>query len=175
VTARFELRQVYEHPAQAVFELLNDPPFLERKARDFGATDARASRTTAADGTVIVTIDTWEPAHFPPGSKGTSRRTMTLETDLVARRSRWVQIVHGMEDRSSAEGSSEVVELGPSRCALITRGAIEIRVPIMGKVIEKKIVQGVENNADNERRYVAAELDRLAAGSGAPEGPRSRG
>ena len=158
MTARFELHQVYEHPAQQVFELLNDPPFLERKALDFGATDAKVTRTTRADGMLIVTIDVWEPAHFPPGNKNPSRRTMTLETDTKTRRSRWTQIVHGMEDRSTAAGDSEVVELGPNRCELITRGSIEIRVPIMGKVIEKKIVQGVENNAEKERRYVAAAL-----------------
>lgn len=160
VTARFELRQAYDHPVSVVIELLNDPSFLEQKARDFGATDAKVSSTTEADGTIVTTIDVWEPAHFPPGSKGTTHRTMTQRTKLASKRGTWTQVIHGMEDRSTATGTTELVEHGPERCELITRGSIEIRVPLLGKTIEKKICAGVEANAEKERRYVAEALAR---------------
>ncbi|MFO7564353.1 MAG: DUF2505 family protein [Enhygromyxa sp.] len=162
MTARFETRQVYEHPVSAVIELLNDPDFLAQKARDFGATEAKATARTEADGTVVAILDVWEPAHFPPG-KGTSHRTLTQRTNPTSKRGTWTQVVHGLEDRSKAEGTTELVELGPQRCELINRGSIEIRVPLLGKTIEKKICAGVEAGSAKEQRYIAAALDRRFA------------
>lgn len=159
MTARFELRQVYDHPLSAVIELLNDPTFLAQKARDFGATDAKATARTEADGTIVAVLDVWEPAHFPPGAK-TSHRTLTQRTNPASKRGTWTQIVHGLEDRSTAEGTTELIEHGPSRCELITRGSIEIRVPLLGKTIEKKICAGVEAGSAKEQRYIAAALAR---------------
>lgn len=164
MAAHFEIRQVYEHSASAVLELLNDPSFLARKARDFGATDAKVASKIDGDGIIVVTIDVWEPTRFRPG-KGSEHRTLTQRTDPRTRRGTWTQVIHGVEDRSRAEGTSEVVDLGPRRCELITRGVIEIRVPVMGKVIEKAITTGVEANSATEQRYIAAALDRrFAAG-----------
>lgn len=159
MTARFETRQIYEHPVAAVIELLNDPEFLVHKARDFGATDAKASARVEADGTLVAILDVWEPAHFPPG-KATSHRTLTQRTDPIRKRGTWTQIVHGFEDRSTAEGTTELVELGPQRTELINRGTIEIRVPLLGKTIEKKICAGVEAGSAKEQRYIAAALTR---------------
>ncbi len=160
MTARFELRQVYEHPASQVIELLNDPEFLAQKARDFGAKDAKATANTEADGTLVATTDVWEPAHFPPGTTNTSHRTLTQRTNPKTLRGTWTQVVHGMEARSTATGTTEIVELGPQRCELINRGSIEIRVPLLGKTIEKKICAGVEAGSAKEQRYVAAALER---------------
>jgi hypothetical protein len=162
VTARFELRQIYEHPVSAVIEVLNDPAFLVQKARDFGATDAKATAHVESDGTVVAVLDVWEPAHFPPG-KGTSHRTLTQRTHPAKKRGSWTQVVHGLEDRSTAEGTTELIELGSNRCELITRGSIEIRVPLLGKTIEKKICAGVEASSAKEQRYIA---DALARRSG---------
>jgi hypothetical protein len=162
VTARFEIRQAYDHPVSAVLELLNDPAFLAQKARDFGATDAKADAKTEADGTLVTILDVWEPAHFPPGAS-TSHRTLTMRTHPISKRGTWTQVVHGLEDRSSATGTTELVELGPQRCELINRGAIEIRVPLLGKTIEKKICAGVEAGASKEQRYIAAALARRFA------------
>jgi hypothetical protein len=158
VAARFEIRQVYDHPAHELIELLNDPSFLEQKARDFGAIDAKASFKTDAGGIVVATIDVWEKSRIP--GKDTDHRTLTQRTDPNTLRGTWTQVVHGFEDRSKAEGTTEMRNLGEQRCKLITRGMIEIRVPVMGKVIEKKICEGVEANSAKEQRYIAAALAR---------------
>jgi hypothetical protein len=159
VTARFELRQVYDHPVSALIELLNDPTFLMQKARAFGAMDAKATARTEADGTIVAILDAWEPARFPPGAS-TNHRTLTQRTNPTSKRGTWTQVIHGLENRSTAEGTTEMIELGPTRCELITRGSIEIRVPLLGKTIEKKICAGVEAGSAKEQRYVAEALAR---------------
>lgn len=159
MTARFELRQTYDHPVSQVIELLNDPDFLVQKARDFGALEAKATARTEADGTIVAITDVWELAHFPPGAN-TSHRTLTQRTNPTSKRGSWTQVVHGLENRSTAEGTTELIELGPGRCELINRGSIEIRVLLLGKTIEKKICADVEANSGKEQRYIAAALAR---------------
>ncbi len=164
MTARFELRQRYEHPIAAVIELLNDPAFLEQKQRDFGATDAKVRTTTEADGTIVTIIEVWEPAQFPPGSKSTTHRTLTQRTHPSNHRGTWTQVIHGLEDRSTATGTTELIERGSGRCELITRGEIEVRVPLLGRTIERKICAVVEAGADKDRRYIAEALARRFGG-----------
>ena len=78
---------------------------------------------------------------------------------MKRRREKHAQHVqHGQEKRSDSRGSVEIVELGSERCKLITEGHIDIRIPLLGRTIEKKVVKAIEAERQNERAFYLAEL-----------------
>jgi hypothetical protein len=155
MTVNFSVRTTYDVSPQRLFDLLTDPAFLERKALDMGADVAKVTRHEELDGTLVLVTDVEEPAHW---GKGQDHRTMTTRINPKTFDGTWVHRQHGMEDRAKVEGSFRIVELGESRCEYINEGAIEIRVPMMGKMIEKKIKAGIEKGTAKETAYIKRAL-----------------
>lgn len=162
MTQTFETRSRFACPAERMFEMITDPDFQLRKARDAGFDKVEVDREDEADGTIVITIDIWEPAHFGGGE---SHRTMVLRLDPSTRGGPWKQIVHGQEKRVRAEGSTRVRERGEGECELISEGFIELDIPMVGKMVEKKIKAGIEAGQRREAEFTRAELRRLGIAS----------
>ncbi len=158
MATRFETRSTYEAPAAALIELYSDPAFHEAKARAMGATRARCTRSQDADGTVVVTLQTMRPARWAPGGK--DRSTFILRIDTADGAGAWERIQRGFEDKARARGTTRIVTAGAGRSTVEVEGEIEIRVPLVGGALERRIVAGLDHETEREAAFVRSQLTR---------------
>ncbi len=144
----FSIELPLDASPDALFELYVDPEFQEFKATNTGSTRARASTREESDGSVVLTVETWRPAHW-----GSGEEEMRYECRFPAgsKRGKWKRVVKGMENRTRVEGDVEIVADGDGG-RIITRGEIDIRIPLMGRRIERRIIDGIAEGKDREVR-----------------------
>jgi uncharacterized protein YndB with AHSA1/START domain len=150
MAATFSTRSDYDVSPRRLFELLTDPEFLERKAKHFGADEAQVTRSEEADGTVVVTTVTKKPAHW---GSGIDHAEMTLRMHPETLEGTWAHRQIGMEDKSKAEGTCRIEGEG-DRSSYHSSGSIEIRIPVLGRMIEKRIKAGIEEGTQKEAAYI---------------------
>lgn len=145
----------------ALLELYVDPKFQEFKATQTGSTRAKASKRQESDGSQLLIVETWRPAHW-----GSGEEEMRYECRFPAgsKKGTWKRIVKGMESRARVEGTVEIVARGGGS-TIITRGEIDIRVPLMGRRIERRIVDGIAEGKQRELRLWREGLSKAAKAS----------
>ncbi|MCB9706796.1 MAG: DUF2505 family protein [Myxococcales bacterium] len=163
MTARFNSRQRFPVPVDALFEAHCDPAFQEAKALALGATTAKARRRDEG-GSVVVEIDSSQPARWGGGEANAG--TMTYRLDPAGLRGTWKRTQKGYEDRSRAEGTIVFRALGDGQSEVEVQGEIEIKIPLMGKMIEKKIVAAIDEQRAKEEATAADLLRQRAATKG---------
>ncbi|PID38293.1 MAG: hypothetical protein CSB49_06295 [Proteobacteria bacterium] len=155
-------RREFELPAssETVFGLLKDVDIQRRKAlADPNCVGAEVTVDDRGDQVVVVLRRDAKPMWGEEPNRSTL--TMTWSTGSVAdetRRGTWVHRQHGQEKRSSAEGTLELRSFGAERCRLVTEGYIEIRVPLIGRRIEKKVAKVMASQGASEREFYLVEL-----------------
>lgn len=159
--AKFTSNQRFPVPVAELFAAHADPKFQEAKALALGSTTAAASRRDEADGTIVIAIDTTEP---PRWGSDAQAGTMTYRLDPKALRGTWSRLQKGFEKKARAEGTIVFRDAGGGRSEVIVDGVIEIKVPIMGKMIEKKIVAAIAEQRPKEEA-IAADLLRQRTGA----------
>ncbi len=151
----FSTSSQFDVSARVLFELYGDTTFQEDKAVHMGALSATATRREREDGRVEMTIEMLRPKH---GGGGEERATMTMVLDPRTFGSTWKQVVHGYEERARVEGTSTVRAEGEQRCSLTIDGTIEIRIPLLGRMIERKIVDAIERDVGKEEGFIRRTL-----------------
>lgn len=146
----------FDVPARALFELYGETRFQEEKALAMGALSARATRSELPSGTVQMVLEMTRPRHG--GGGGEEQAVMTMDLDPQTFGSQWKQVVKGQESRARVEGTSSVQALDEHRCELRVDGTIEIKVPLLGRMIERKIVDAIERDAHKETSFIEAAL-----------------
>ncbi len=159
--ASFSSRQRFPVPVQALFDAHVDPRFQEEKWTALGATTARASRRDEADGTIVLEIFSAQPARWGDGESNAGTRIYRLDPET--RRGTWPRVPKGFETKVKAEGTIVFSEDGEGRSKVAVDGVIEIRVPLMGKLIERKIVAAIASEERKEEATATALLLRRAA------------
>jgi len=154
---RFSSKSCFDVPAPALFELYADTSFQEAKAVHMGARSASATRAERPDGKLEVTVTMVRPRHG--GGDTDEHATMTMLLDPKTLGSTWRQVVRGYERRARVEGTSCVRAMGAERCELTVEGSIEIKIPLLGRLIERKIVEAIERSVDQEAGFIQRVLD----------------
>lgn len=157
-------RREFELPAAAdtVFELMKDPDFQRRKALSDPKCIGVEVTSDARGGEVVIELRR-EAKPMWGDDPNTSTLTMTWPASVAAgqtRRGQWVHRQHGQEKRSASEGTVELQPLGSERCKLVMEGFVEIRVPLLGRRIEKKVAKVMESQGVSERAFYLAELEK---------------
>lgn len=156
----FSTTSHFDVSARVLFELYGNTEFQEDKAIHMGALSASATRGRREDGRIEMTIDMLRPKH---GGGGEERSTMSMVLDPRTFGSTWRQVVHGYETRAKVEGTSTVEAEGEAKCALTIDGTIEIRIPLLGRMIERKIVAAIERDVGKEAGFIRRALEARAA------------
>jgi len=159
--ASFSSRQRFPVPVGALFDAHIDPRFQEEKWLALGATTARASRKDEADGTLVVEIYSSQPARWGNGEANAG--TMIYRLDPKTLRGTWTRVQKGFEKKAKAEGTIIFQEDGEGRSKVEVEGVIEIRVPLMGKLIERKIVAAIASEERKEEAIATTLLLRRQA------------
>lgn len=149
-------RTEIELPAAAedVYALVIDPAFLEDKARQMGCLAVRVSSRQEDGETVIEQVEERAPVMGKERSKG----TLTTRWNAASRLGRWRHVQHGQEERSRSEGTVALVARGSDRSALVTEGSVSIDVPLLGGMIEKKVVKALEKERLLDRAFYVSRL-----------------
>lgn len=155
--ATFHIQKDYPIDRASLLELVTSPAFQEEKALDLGALEVRCSRAEDAEGRVVMKVFTRRPPLW--GSKP-DKSTLILRWDPATFSATWKHIQHGQEKRSKAGGTTHMVDLGGGRCRLETRGELSIRVPVVGPLIEKKVIQFIQAEQEAEAHYLLERAQR---------------
>lgn len=151
MTATFQSRVRVPVGVDALYAAFTDPAFLEARARAMGSLRAKASRADEP-GAVVLTLETEDP---PNPGQDENVGTMIWRLDPQGRRGTWQRIQRGFEKRARAEGTVALVAAGPDAAEILTSGEIEIKVPILGKMIERKITEAIAKGAAREEQVTA--------------------
>jgi hypothetical protein len=152
VAARFHTEETYLVAAQRLFDTLTDPDFLRQKALSRkGVLQARCERVDEPDGSRVLTLDLEEePKLFGQNE----RSTLTIRWRSTELSSSWRQVQHNHGDRVRAEGRNRIIPDGDARCRYLVEGEVEIRIPLLGRGIEKRVAREVEKARAHEFRYL---------------------
>ena len=90
-----------------------------------------------------------------PAMQGATVHRATLEAtwDLRTRSCRWVRQDHTFGDRVRAEGTTAVEPRDDGTCTVVERGKIDVRIPVMGKKIARKVVASMEELAPRKAAF----------------------
>jgi hypothetical protein len=155
MTQRFSAEETFDAPCAALFALLTDPAFQEDKARALGALAATCTRADAPGGAVVLTL---VETRTPSWLAGESRTSFVTRWDPAALTGRWTLVVHGQEARSRSSGTSRIADAGAGRSRLHVGGEIEVRVPLLGGAIERKVVAGITAGQVREAALIRRRL-----------------
>jgi hypothetical protein len=156
VATDFRIEERYEASASALIELYSDPRFHEDKAKHMGFARAHAVRREQPDGTLELSIQTMRPASWAPGGKDSS--TFTLRIDPTTGDGTWDRVQHGFEDKADARGTQRIVADGDRASLVQVEGRLDIKIPMLGGMIEKKIIAAMESESEREADFVRSRL-----------------
>ena len=134
-------------PAEKVFPFLITPEYAEWEALNEGAVSAKARIEKQDTDKIVLVIDRTDHSR---GAKGkitskTERNVVTQKWDLAAMRNSWSVRVPGMELLVDIKGSMWVEAQGGA-CVICEKGSAHIKVPLIGRIVEKGIVDDIRKN-----------------------------
>ena len=155
MTARLHDERAFDASAEALFALLTDPEFQRERSRHLGTLEARCERR---DDPLVLVLDEvrdtgWRPHLFE--SRHTTR------WDAATRTAEWELRQTGGPGDARASGTLRIVDAGPSRCRLVLDGRLEVRVRLLGPMIERLAVPAFRAERKMEAAFVAEALRRL--------------
>jgi hypothetical protein len=149
MTQRFSREERVESTADELLCLMLDEDFQTEMAKELGALEVRCSHTEQG-AEVVMTLFVEMPPKWGNEPDRSTHTTTWVPADL---RASWKRIQHGHEHRSRAEGTVKICEDAAAGCCrIVTKGEVEIRVPLLGRSIEKKVVKALERDDERRRR-----------------------
>ena len=121
-------------PAEKVFPFLITPEYAEWEALNEGAVSAKARIDKQDADKIVLVIDR---ADHSRGAKG--KITSKTERNVVTQK--WP----GMELLVDIKGSMWVEAQGGA-CVICEKGSAHIKVPLIGRIVEKGIVDDIRKN-----------------------------
>ena len=158
MASSFETSSDFDCSAEDLFALHADPEFQRAKALALGAHSATCEVEATTDREVRLRLESSRDGF---GGRGREVATMRMTLDRETRGSSWTQTVQGYERRASVQGVSVVSELPGGRARLTVSGTIDIRIPLVGRVIEGKILGAIQKIADREAAFIRERLRTL--------------
>lgn len=152
----------YEAPAEDLLRVLTDPDFeMTRQKMDEALKEVAFQEISRSDQQLIYELQATEYARGMTGlDKNKTVRTVTRkEWDLVARTSHWTYRSEDQEGRFRIWGEQR---LEPSGEATILHADFhaEVKIPLLGKKIEKLILDGVEKARPEQEALLRRFLDK---------------
>ncbi len=151
---RFHTDERIDASAERTMALMIDPRGQEELLRSLGTPEVRAELSHPREGVAHVVIHTAEPAMK---GAGTHRATLEMDWELATRTCRWVRHDHSFGERVQASGVTRIVEEG-EHCRVVDEGSIEVKVPVIGRAIAKKVVSLMEEMAPRKAAWWSARL-----------------
>ena len=146
MASNFHNERKYAVPANVLFNIVSDPEFLAARHERQGAVEARVKELARHETRLIQEVETDEYARTIKGED--KRRIETAftryEWDLRDRRGSW-QYSGSRGNRLRIAGRIAVApEADESK--LVSDFEVEVRAPLIGRLIEKRILAEIESS-----------------------------
>jgi len=139
MSRRFRLENLYSAPPDRVLALLWDPAVQDALTRRQGALACAATLEDGAETAVLTLVEEREAMW----GKEPDKSTMRVSFSKATRTATWERRLHGMEAWVHMRGTIAVEARGDGAAEII-EGEIAVEVPVLGRLIEKKVVREVE-------------------------------
>lgn len=130
-----------------VQECMTDPAIREQEAVEIAhAIEAKCSVEEPRDGLKKLTVRQKEYGRDMKGKRDKSvieDVTLTINWDTQKYRCDWTWSMASQKDRVFVKGSTTLQEDGDAT-RVLEEGHVEVKVPMIGKMIEGKVVAGIE-------------------------------
>lgn len=143
----FELVSEYPVTARKLFDLLRAPAFQEALALRFGALEVSAGEAFGEGDLLRMKMEQVDPGRDMRGRVDRGKRerfVVEFEWDLDRMESAWRRFYPQHGSKMRIEGRLAVEVLGREACRLVERFTVDIRTPLVGKAVEKKIIETMQ-------------------------------
>ena len=143
----FTLVSEYPVTARKLFDLLCKPAFQEALALRFGALHVTAEEVSKEGSLLRMKIDQMDPGRDMLGRVCEGKRERFLaeyEWDLDRLESRWKRTYPDHGKKVQIEGRLSAEVMGREACRLTESFSVNIKTPLVGKSIEKKICETLQ-------------------------------
>lgn len=136
----------YGVPAEVLFAIVTDPAFLVARHKRQGAVEARVKQLARHEAHLVQEVETDEYVHTMTGVD--KRRMETASTrydwDLRNQRGSW-EYSGSRGSRLRIAGRIAVAPAEPDSI-LVSDFEVEVRAPLIGRLIEKRILSEIESS-----------------------------
>ncbi len=139
----WEFKDTIPFNAKKVFETVTDPKFIEEWTWVQGGQNPKCTVLEKTEHRLLTKLEYEEPL---PMGIGVIKAVMTTEWDVAKRFSTWIRKSEGVGARARVEGTTKVVEDGDERCVFHETGVFDIPVPVIGRKLEKNLVEHLTKN-----------------------------
>lgn len=143
----YRFRNRFDASRDRIQELLIDPDIRESEAIEVArAVEASCEVEERGPDVRRLVVHEKEYARGMDGKRDTSRTedvTLTIDWDTSAYRCDWTWSMASQAERVFVSGSTTLEPDGDG-CRVIEEGRVEVKVPVIGKMIEGKVVGGIE-------------------------------
>ncbi len=139
---QFELVSEYSTTALKLFNLLRTPAFQEALAFRFGALEVKAVEIEKKSSLTRMKIERLDPGWSVMGGlvKGKPVRAVVIhDWNTATMQNEWNRYFLDQGKKMTIEGKITVEPMGAEACRMIESGLIEIKTPLLGKGLEKKL------------------------------------
>jgi len=155
MTARFRMTSTIDGTAEALMRKMMECAEQESLSRRFGATAVQCTQVEDSAQAVRIDLYAEEPARK---GGGTHRSTLHMAWDPTSHVCRWWRQDHTHGDRVRTEGTMRLVDRAAGICAVEEEGEIEIKLPILGKKIARKLAAALERRQPEKCRWWSERL-----------------
>lgn len=149
-----DFRDRIPFPADEVLEKNFDMDFMREWSVVQDAINPQPRLISRDEDKVVVKIDLEEPV--PPF--GNIKAQLTMNWDLKTRTNNWTRSAEGVGGQSNIFGKTQIVPAGDNECEFIDSINIEVKVPLMGKKIEKKVAEHLKAGRQKKMDYLKKNL-----------------
>ena len=155
MTVTFRMTSRIGAPAEAVMRKMMECAEQEALSRQFGAAMVQCKRLEETERSVCIELYAEEPARK---GAGTHRSTIHMAWDPATHVCRWRREDHTHGDRVRTEGIMRLVDQPGGCCAVDEEGEIEIKLPILGNKIAKKVAAALQKRQPEKCRWWESRL-----------------
>jgi hypothetical protein len=156
----YEVKVRIGAPADKVAKLAATTEYAEWEAMNEGAVSAKARVEKQSGPKVTLVIERQDYSRGAGGKKTSKkeRNITTQEWDTDAMRCRWNVRVPGMELLVEIRGELWLEPDGPDACFMREKGGAAIKVPLIGKTVERSITDDIKRDFPKKTAFFIEKL-----------------
>ena len=160
---RFSHTLHFDYPPEHLLALFTSPRFLEEEALHQGSFRASCS-VEPSQGGMLLRVDQVGPNRDPRSRVKESRQVIEYRWDMERRSCTWRRLPE-KPDGVSVNGTHRVQADGRGGCEYLQTWELQVRLPVIGRLMEKKIESGVSEAMARRQAFARNWLRKQEKGS----------
>lgn len=157
----FKLQSEYPVPARRLFDMVRAPAFQEAMAFRFGALEVSVTEVEQRGSRIQMKIERTDPGRDLTGrisSSKTERSVVIHDWDLDRMESIWSRHLLDRGKMVALDGNVCIEVLGREASRLVETGTIAIKIPLIGRKLEQKVIDQLEEAHPRRVDFIMQQL-----------------